>query len=584
MTSDKTPVIIFFGGEIMRRYLKVFTLLLTLVMLGGIFAIAPSQVSASGKKFSDVDLKPSSDGYKAIYWAVDKGVTTGIKNTDKFAPEDACTRAQAVTFIWRLAGKPSPKTGKSAFSDIDSKFKKDRPEMYKAILWATEKKIVAGYSDGSFRPNTKCSRAHIVTFLYRYAGKPGFSNYSKQKSPFTDVKTSIGKDMYPAILWAKDKGVTTGISGTKKFDPKGTCTRKQIVTFLWRYDGKSAAKPTATPTATATPSPVPNGKDTTPYEEIKLDGVKEHTYTSKDYCYLESDKYVLFLEKGLTLPGDFKVNLDAIVDEIEDQLGISSCPKDFQYPKFGNMWMYDPDEDGNYPEPWKDWDIGTKIPVMIDIDEKGIGYTSGACAEYTTLYLWGLVSDESWETIPFYKNRPELRGRSVEYVEIAHELTHTITLRNRNLTKILAEGIADYSEEAVIFALADRYPSIKAAKDEYNWEDDTVPEAVNADNAERIFIEDYHDLSHAHRGAEDVFGSYIFKYLREKVGDDFYRKYNDKLIANGVNNNNYGTYDKKMVTAYADTLKEVGGKDFFTGFGAWCVEKNVLQNVGHWVD
>ena len=557
----------------MRRYLKVFTVLLALVMLGGIFTIAPSAVSASDKKFSDVDLSPSSDGYKAIYWAVDKGVTTGIKNTDKFAPEDACTRSQAVTFIWRLAGKPSTKISKSSFSDIDSKFKKDRPEMYKAILWATEKKIVAGYSDGTFRPNTKCSRAHIVTFLYRYAGKPGFSNYSKQKSPFTDVKTSIGKDMYPAILWAKDKGVTTGISGTKKFDPNGTCTRKQIVTFLWRYDGKPAAKPTAKPTATATPSPVPNGKDTTPYKKITLDGNADRWYYTTDYCYLESDKYVLLMEKDLRIPGDFKVNMDAIIDELESVLQLEYDPDDFDYCGVSNLAVY---YDGF--NPWENWNLGKKIPIFIMADRKDEGWIPNASGNELVLTSYYLLTDDIWNSVPSYKDNDVRRGTYYDYSEAIHELTHVITLRHSELTDILAEGIAEYTPDPVIDRLSDKYPSIaKVKENRFLWDYD-VPESVNSENAERIFLEDYRKKQGNDGCSQYVYGEYLCKYLSETNGTGFFKKFIDQARKNNLSAKKLYD-DPEAIKAYAETLKQVFGKDLFTKFGAWCVEKNVLQKV-----
>ena len=106
----------------------------------------------------------------------------------------------------------------------------------------------------------------------------------------------------------------------------------------------------------------PNGRDTTPYEQITLDGVKDHRFTATDYCYIESDKYVLFLEKDIEIPGDLVVNLDAVVDEIEDCLGISSAPEDFTYERVPDMSLY-------YGfNPWENWDIGTKLPIFLIAD------------------------------------------------------------------------------------------------------------------------------------------------------------------------------------------------------------------------
>lgn len=545
----------------MRKYLKVFAVLFALVILGGIFTIFSNSVGASGKEFSDVYMSPSTDAYKAIYWAVDKGVTTGIKNTDRFAPEDPCTRSQAVTFLWRLAGKPNPKTTKSSFSDIDSKFKKERPEMYKAILWASEKKIVAGYSDGTFRPNTKCSRAHIATFLYRYAGKPGFNKYSKQKSPFTDVSKSIGKDMYPAILWAKDKGITTGISGTSKFSPKGDCSRKQIVTFLWRYEGK--------PIATPTPTPVPNAS----FKRVTLDGNVDHSYVAKDYCYIESKKYFLLLEKDVKLPGDFTKNVDAIIDELESQLGLRYDPDDFDYSAGSNFSnFYDTGKD-----PWTDFEYGRKIPILILVDRNDSGYNSRASDNFVLLYSYDLMTDDVWNSVPSYKNNPGRRLGYFDYSELAHELTHVITLRHCHMTQILDEGIAQYLMNVVIDKLADKYPSLAKVRDNRYDFDYEVPETVTAENAERIFIEDYEKKQGLGDCSHYTYGKYLFMYLNQKHGANYYKKYSDACVTRSLDASS--GYDEATAKKFANTLKSTFGNDVFTRFGAWCVEKDVLQNV-----
>ena len=108
------------------------------------------------------DIKKSDYYYKPVLWAVEKGITTGTSKT-KFSPKGVCTRAQTVTFLWRMAGKPDPKTTKNKFNDV-----KSEDYFYKAALWASEKKIVAGYTDGTFKPQGKCLRRQMVTFLYKY--------------------------------------------------------------------------------------------------------------------------------------------------------------------------------------------------------------------------------------------------------------------------------------------------------------------------------------------------------------------------------------------------------------------------------
>ena len=108
------------------------------------------------------DIKSKDYFYKPVLWAVEKGITTGVSKT-KFNPKGVCTRAQTVTFLWRMANKPAPKTTKNKFSDVKSK-----DYFYKAVLWASEQKIVAGYNDGTFKPQGKCLRRQMVTFLYKY--------------------------------------------------------------------------------------------------------------------------------------------------------------------------------------------------------------------------------------------------------------------------------------------------------------------------------------------------------------------------------------------------------------------------------
>ena len=167
------------------------------------------------------DVKEGAYYVDAVKWAVDKAVTSG-KTVTTFAPNESCTRAQAVTFLWRAAGSPEPTASEMTFTDV-----KADSYYYKAVLWAVENKITSGMSDTLFAPDATCSRSQIVTFLYRMQNSPE----SKAENPFTDVKA----DAYyaNAVLWAVENGVTTGASATT-FDPAGDCTRGQIVTFLYR--------------------------------------------------------------------------------------------------------------------------------------------------------------------------------------------------------------------------------------------------------------------------------------------------------------------------------------------------------------
>ena len=171
-------------------------------------------------RFTDV---PSNAYYAAaVAWAVENGVTSGTSATT-FSPNADCTRAQVVTFLWRAAGSPNPKSSYNPFSDV-----KSGSYYYKAVLWAVENKITAGTSSNTFSPDASCTRAQVVTFLGRYEGNPSPSSYS---NPFKDVKS--GSYYYNAVLWAVGKKVTSGTS-SNTFSPDATCTRAQVVTFLYR--------------------------------------------------------------------------------------------------------------------------------------------------------------------------------------------------------------------------------------------------------------------------------------------------------------------------------------------------------------
>lgn len=155
-----------------------------------------------------------------VKWAVENEITSGT-GTYSFSPDRSCTRAQAVTFLWRAAG--SPKVNKSSgFKDVPS-----GAYYEKAVSWAVEKGITTGTGNGCFSPDQSCTRAQIVTLLYRAAGSPAVSSVKT----FGDVKA--GAYYEKAVNWAVKKGITTGTSGNA-FSPDQPCSRAQIVTFLYR--------------------------------------------------------------------------------------------------------------------------------------------------------------------------------------------------------------------------------------------------------------------------------------------------------------------------------------------------------------
>jgi hypothetical protein len=173
--------------------------------------------------FSDVQ-DPNHAFYKAIYWAADAGITKGYPD-GTFGIDRSCTRGEMIMFLWRYLGKPSPiPASKSPFPDVPTNH-----AFYNAILWASQKGVTTGYKDKTFRPKGTCTRGQIMTFIWRYKGKPAPKTVTK--SPFKDVPKS--HTYYKAILWGSQKGVTKGFSdGT--FGINKNCSRGQIVTFLYR--------------------------------------------------------------------------------------------------------------------------------------------------------------------------------------------------------------------------------------------------------------------------------------------------------------------------------------------------------------
>ena len=190
------------------------------------FTMPASKVTVKGKFVEEApeqifaDVPMDAYCYEAVKWAASEGITGGIGN-NLFAPGLPCTRGQIVTFLWRAAGSPAPKS-MSSFADVPA-------DAYyaKAVAWAVENGITGGTGNGKFSPDATCTRAQAVTFLYRASGSPAVSG----SAAFSDVAA----DAYyvSAVKWAEKNGITGGIGGGL-FGSGNNCTRGQIVAFLWR--------------------------------------------------------------------------------------------------------------------------------------------------------------------------------------------------------------------------------------------------------------------------------------------------------------------------------------------------------------
>lgn len=169
------------------------------------------------------DVHETDYYFKPVMWAVTNDITRG-KYYNSFAPDLTCTRAEAITFIWRIMGKPDPKVWKKYFKDLENS-----QYYYRAVLWAVENGITSGTSETTFSPYEKCTRGQIVTLFFRALTSENI-DYS-----FTDKFIDVPNDAFYAkpVSWAVDNGITQGM-GDNIFDPDGYCTRAQIVTFLYR--------------------------------------------------------------------------------------------------------------------------------------------------------------------------------------------------------------------------------------------------------------------------------------------------------------------------------------------------------------
>jgi hypothetical protein len=180
--------------------------------------------------------------YWPICWALEREIAGGVSAT-RFGPGEVCTRAQIVTFLWAFAGRPEPECDTMPFLDV-----KQSSYYYKPVLWALEAGITAGQSETAFAPDAPCSRGEVVTFLWNLAGRPELASVSEPDpdlepepaeapSPFKDVKP--GDFYFYPVLWAVDAGITGG-TGPESFSPGKTCSRAEILTFLWAFSAERA--------------------------------------------------------------------------------------------------------------------------------------------------------------------------------------------------------------------------------------------------------------------------------------------------------------------------------------------------------
>ena len=267
------------GGE------ETYSVYYEYIRLGQTGENKPDSSVPSAKPGAFTDVSENDYYYDAVQWAIGKDITTGTTETT-FGPGNPCTRAQAVTFLWRAEGCPAPKGSTNKFTDVPA------GQYYSsAVAWAVENGIVNGTSDTEFSPNLTCNRAQIVTMLYRLAG----SLVTQGTVNFTDVPS--GQYYFAAVQWAVSISITTGTTATT-FGPNDTCIRAQIVTFLYRYYNPSSV----------TPAPAPGGNtsdsskiaDLSSYAGITVNELRNRLgdFCLEEYWYLGAAKGIYYDKKN----------------------------------------------------------------------------------------------------------------------------------------------------------------------------------------------------------------------------------------------------------------------------------------------
>ena len=247
--------------------------------------------------FTDVD--PGQYYYRPVYWALENDITAGTTPTT-FSPGDNCTRAQTVSFLWRMAGEPEPESIKTNFADVPT-----NRFFSKAVAWAVENGITSGKTPATFDPYGICTRAEFVSFLYRAAGKPEVHNTN---TSFTDVE-SVRYYARP-VAWAVENGVTAGTTPTT-FSPDNICRRGQVVSFLYRWRTTINVQEYG-----ATPND--NTDDT---DAINTALIKASEDANVETVYIPSGTYIVNAEPGIKVWSN--TNLTMASDTVLDVTGNS---------------------------------------------------------------------------------------------------------------------------------------------------------------------------------------------------------------------------------------------------------------------
>lgn len=294
--------------------------------------------------------------------------------------------------------------------------------------------------------------------------------------------------------------------------------------------------------------------------KITLSGNKEDHVITDSYSYIEGDKFFLLLDKDVDIPGDFGNNIALIIDTLEKKVG-------YTFDGCDELWDFDNTTVFFGYNPWEGLKFGKKVPIYILVDREDAAYVSCATELYAIIFEYELYSWDFWNSVPSYRDNDWRRHDCIDYVQIAHELTHTLTCRYSNVSRVMTEGSADYFSMEVMRELAKNNEEM-ARNVETTYLDDEVRVEVTSKNAEEIFLDDFMDLNAADRGAEYAYGRYICEYLAENYGDSFMHDYLKAVKDSGFRGS-YGYYTEEERQKLTNIFKKVFGKKVFEKFGKW---------------
>ena len=307
------------------------------------------------------------------------------------------------------------------------------------------------------------------------------------------------------------------------------------------------------------PTPIPDDPVEHGYTVLELNGNRDDRFLTTEYCYLRSDKYVMFFDKDLSIPGDFKEKMDLIVDEVEKTVNLPYnatyyVPERIYYDYLGY-------------NPWEGIELNKRIAIFVFVDREDSAYVSSANGENVHVFEYNLISDEVWNSVSSYRNNSWRRGDYFDYAVMAHELTHVLTDRYANMTWAMTEGCAEYVAETVMERLKDTSEDFQKSYENL-YLPKKIKKKVTAQNAENIFVDDFSDLGMVDRTDVYTFGRMFCEFLAETYGENFMRDY---LIAVERVSKHYiyGNMALEDRQTLADKLKETFGDDVFTNFGAW---------------